>query len=676
MSVSEPGKIITPWAESGLKNAIPAAANPATGRAGFDQGFSAINMTAKEAGGIPPFGQDFNGIFYEVTNILRYMQAGGKPTYDAAFAAAIGGYPSGAVLIGDDGVSVFQNAVAGNETDPNSGGAGWTRPDLQVMELYRRSYAEAGYNVVGTFQAGFTYVNANDVGIDLTTGKGYTGPAGPVAAGTDPASSGFVDRSGSVFSVATVNTLGEGIYGVGAKVTILDRAYAIFEVVSGGVPDGYILLDAGNGNTAVYVNSGIINVEHFGAVADCWLDAAHTQPNPNPTDNTVPFEKALSLQGTLEIPFRPNGYMYSSRLNFSDRVVHGNGATLVPHNFSEEYSVTFHNVKINDLKFKPRDWGVNSFNGRPYLVTFTSVLDRCDFTAYQKSQLFFDDINASPKVQPYYTEHRECRFRYFKEHNIVIKQGANLIKFFGGITGWAGAPAYMQPPTVEGLYDGLITARDSSPTPIGLYTPESLVILGMDGSYNSRYGFNFDKLSFANISTGYTEYNLKKSMRLGDIVGSSILANKISDGYDNNIPLIDWNNTGGVGRYHNRIVINGQSIGSGSSTGAGLRALNFELAYSQAVLVKQGCYPTLTGTQAGYVQLTSMFPQVYSEFQLDENFNLKSTRKGHDIQTRTHEFSSALPAPDGYGKTFAWLRSTGELFFCNPVSGWKKVSLV
>jgi len=64
MSVSEPGKIITPWAESGLKNPIPPAANPATGRAGFDQGFSAINMTAKEAGGIPPFGQDFNDVIY------------------------------------------------------------------------------------------------------------------------------------------------------------------------------------------------------------------------------------------------------------------------------------------------------------------------------------------------------------------------------------------------------------------------------------------------------------------------------------------------------------------------------------------------------------------------------------------------------------------------------------
>lgn len=195
MSIVEPSKISVPFADSGLKNSIPQTANNTTGKAGFDKGFPERTMLPKASGGIPPSGMDFNGILYDVTSAIRYMQAGGKPTYDAAFAAAIGGYPLGAVLIGDDGVSVFQNAVAGNETDPNSGGAGWTRPDLQVMELYRRSYAEAGYNVVGTFQAGFTLVNANDVGIDEVTGKGYTGPAGAVAAGTNPASGGFIDRS-------------------------------------------------------------------------------------------------------------------------------------------------------------------------------------------------------------------------------------------------------------------------------------------------------------------------------------------------------------------------------------------------------------------------------------------------------------------------------------------------
>lgn len=125
MSVPEPSKITTPWASAGLKNAIPAAADPVTGKAGFDLGFAAINMTAKEAGGIPPFGQDFNGILFSITEILRYVQAGGLPSFSASMASAVGGYSKGAIVLGGNGVTVFQNTIDGNTTNPNSGGAGW-----------------------------------------------------------------------------------------------------------------------------------------------------------------------------------------------------------------------------------------------------------------------------------------------------------------------------------------------------------------------------------------------------------------------------------------------------------------------------------------------------------------------------------------------------------------------
>ena len=65
-----------------------------------------------------------------------------------------------------------------------------------AREALRRSYAETGYNLVdGSFTAGGTLINANDVLLQDSTGKGFTGPAGPVAAGTDPASGGFVDVS-------------------------------------------------------------------------------------------------------------------------------------------------------------------------------------------------------------------------------------------------------------------------------------------------------------------------------------------------------------------------------------------------------------------------------------------------------------------------------------------------
>ena len=65
-----------------------------------------------------------------------------------------------------------------------------------TREALRRSYAEAGYNLVdGSFEVGGTLVDANDVLLHEASGKAFSGPAGPIAAGTDPASGGFVDVS-------------------------------------------------------------------------------------------------------------------------------------------------------------------------------------------------------------------------------------------------------------------------------------------------------------------------------------------------------------------------------------------------------------------------------------------------------------------------------------------------
>ncbi|MGL4756289.1 MAG: hypothetical protein ACRCXB_28380 [Aeromonadaceae bacterium] len=152
MSVSEPSKILTPWATSGLKNTIPSAADPVTGKAGYDQGFPAINMTAKEAGGIPPLGQDFNGIFFDITQILQYMQAGGHPTYSSALSSAIGGYPLGAMLAKASGFGFWRNITANNTANPDSGGAGWV------------SDSPGGYVNATTITASSTALSSTQVG--------------------------------------------------------------------------------------------------------------------------------------------------------------------------------------------------------------------------------------------------------------------------------------------------------------------------------------------------------------------------------------------------------------------------------------------------------------------------------------------------------------------------------
>ena len=131
-------------------------------------------------------------------------------------------------------------------------------------ESLRRSYAEAGYNLVaGSFQVGFTIANTNDVAIDEATGRAFSGSTGTYPANTP--TGGFTDKS-LVLSRPTASSLASGAYGVGSIVAVLDRALGNFMVVAGGTPNGTYILDAGNENTAVYQipSDGVVNVKALG----------------------------------------------------------------------------------------------------------------------------------------------------------------------------------------------------------------------------------------------------------------------------------------------------------------------------------------------------------------------------------------------------------------------------
>lgn len=85
---------------------------------------------------------------------------------------------------------------------------------VRSREALRRNYAGAGYNLVdGSFEAGGTLVNANDVLLQERTGKAFTGPAGPVAAGTDPVLGGFVDLSHALDRVSSVDNFIQALTG-------------------------------------------------------------------------------------------------------------------------------------------------------------------------------------------------------------------------------------------------------------------------------------------------------------------------------------------------------------------------------------------------------------------------------------------------------------------------------
>lgn len=131
-----PSKQSKPFGINGQREPLLATTPAGDNTASYDQGFPPITMILKSAGGLPPKGQDMNQILFELSALARWSSAGALNTYDSTFATAITGYPSGAVLISDDGLNIYINTTDGNTSNPNTGGAGWKT----LLEYLNLSY--------------------------------------------------------------------------------------------------------------------------------------------------------------------------------------------------------------------------------------------------------------------------------------------------------------------------------------------------------------------------------------------------------------------------------------------------------------------------------------------------------------------------------------------------------
>lgn len=107
-----------------INNPIPETTGTA-GLASYDVGFPPITFEPVVAGGIPPEGQDFNGIFFAITAHLYYLQSGQRWPFNATVAAAIGGYPVGAIVEMADGTGEWICIAPANSANPDTAGTGW-----------------------------------------------------------------------------------------------------------------------------------------------------------------------------------------------------------------------------------------------------------------------------------------------------------------------------------------------------------------------------------------------------------------------------------------------------------------------------------------------------------------------------------------------------------------------
>lgn len=120
--MKNPKLIVKPFAKNGQKNVIPEnyEASMESNQATWEQGFGQITMLPVAAGGLPPKGQDFNGIFNQISENIVYLSQGGRFKFSAEYAESIGGYPKGAILQSDDEKKEYLSLIDNNKVDFNT----------------------------------------------------------------------------------------------------------------------------------------------------------------------------------------------------------------------------------------------------------------------------------------------------------------------------------------------------------------------------------------------------------------------------------------------------------------------------------------------------------------------------------------------------------------------------
>lgn len=125
--MSNPYMVQIPFCNTGNKNAIQltqqAGQDPED--ATYQEGFPPVTMLNEDAGGLPPKGLDFNGIFYELSSPIAHYCRGDRIQFDAAYAAAIGGYAKGWIVASNDYQKDYISLVDNNLADPNGTNTTW-----------------------------------------------------------------------------------------------------------------------------------------------------------------------------------------------------------------------------------------------------------------------------------------------------------------------------------------------------------------------------------------------------------------------------------------------------------------------------------------------------------------------------------------------------------------------
>lgn len=275
---SQPKLLPIPFADNGDRKSIPndSQIGITAGRASYNDGFPPLTRTPLAAGGVPPFGTDFNGVLNDITAALRWSQSGAGYPFNAAFNTAISGYPKGARIPNSTLDGYWLNTTDGNTANPEVTGAattGWVPAEnygvtaitglsgssvtLTTLQASKERITLAGALssninlVLPAWIKRWTIVNnctgAFSVTVKTPNGSGVSVPAGRSSIlqgdGTNVIPG---DLPGALLNIADFSASGTYIPTPGTR-------FIIVEVTGGGGGGG---ASSSTGNTSVSIGAG------------------------------------------------------------------------------------------------------------------------------------------------------------------------------------------------------------------------------------------------------------------------------------------------------------------------------------------------------------------------------------------------------------------------------------
>ncbi|MEY1236129.1 phage tail protein [Providencia manganoxydans] len=252
--MKNPKLITKPFAQNGQKNAIPEnySSSMESNQATWDQGFGQITMIPVAAGGLPPKGQDFNGIFNQISENVVYLSKGGRFKFSADYAAAINGYPKGAILQSDDEKKEYQSLVDNNKVNFN------TATQVQINAAWKLfSTDDMLLQIAGKQPAG-DYATKTD----LSNGLAGRQPAGDYAtnAALNNGLASKLDKTGGeltgpITAKYTVTAVGDDVGALAAQFNFIDGKPTVRAKLGNNWFNSY--LPQKNGTIAHIGDSGI-----------------------------------------------------------------------------------------------------------------------------------------------------------------------------------------------------------------------------------------------------------------------------------------------------------------------------------------------------------------------------------------------------------------------------------